>query len=430
MMACSLPVVNADAEGTADQVSVTGTRNYEYAYEVLEKVNEERAKEGLSALTMNESLLKTAMYRAEETSVYFSHTRPNGESCFTAFELGGTRGENIAAGQSTPTAVMTSWMNSEGHKANILGSSYKSIGIGCFESNGMIYWVQCFSSYSTSETFAEPSNVQNTATISFDSDTVTGGTLGMTATGLTVGGSTSPSVKWTNPGWSYAKVIINSDSLSWSSSDASVAVVDSNGKVTAVGVGTATITATTKDAVLNASTNITVSPKTVTGITLSQTTLSLTAGGSSTLTATVAPSDATNKTVSWTSSNTGVATVSNGKITAKKVGTATITCTANDGSGKTATCKVTVKAVKVTKITLSKKKVTLKKGKTIKLKVKKLIPANVTNKNVTWKSSNKKVATVDKNGKVKAVGKGTAIITCTAKDGSKVKSTCTVKVTK
>jgi uncharacterized protein YjdB len=252
----------------------------------------------------------------------------------------------------------------------------------------------------------------------------------MTATGLTVGGSTSASVKWTNPCWSYAKVIINSDSLSWSSSDASVAVVDSNGKVTAVGVGTATITATTKDAVLNASTNITVSPKTVTGITLSQTTLSLTAGGSSTLTATVAPSDATNKTVSWTSSNTGVATVSNGKITAKKVGTATITCTANDGSGKTATCKVTVKAVKVTKITLSKKKVTLKKGKTIKLKVKKLIPANVTNKNVTWKSSNKKVATVDKNGKVKAVGKGTAIITCTAKDGSKVKSTCTVKVTK
>jgi uncharacterized protein YjdB len=144
----------------------------------------------------------------------------------------------------------------------------------------------------------------------------------------------------------------------------------------------------------------------------------------------VSPSNATNKKVTWKSSDPSIASVNKttGKVTTKKTGKVTITCTAADGSGVKATCKITVKQP-VTKITLSKSKVTLKKGKTVTLK-KTVEPSSANTKTVTWKSSNKKVATVDKNGKVKAVGPGTATITCTATDGSGKKATCTVKVTK
>ena len=148
------------------------------------------------------------------------------------------------------------------------------------------------------------------------------------------------------------------------------------------------------------------------------------------LKATISPSDASNKEVTWKSSNTKIATVDkNGKVTALKTGTVKITCTANDGSGKKATCKITIVDEKLTKITLNKKKLTLAKGATYKLKVKKFTPATAFNQQVSWKSSNKKVAKVDKNGKVTALKPGTAKITCTAKDGSGVKAVCMITVT-
>lgn len=147
-----------------------------------------------------------------------------------------------------------------------------------------------------------------------------------------------------------------------------------------------------------------------------------------TLKATITPADATNKQVAWKSSKTTVATVSkNGVVKAKKAGKATITVTTVDGN-KTAKCKITVKnPIKVRKISLNKNKATIKKGETLKLKVK-IKPSDATNKAVTWKSSNKKVATVDKNGKVKGKKKGTATITATARDGSKKNAKCKITV--
>ena len=129
----------------ADFKTVSGTVNYSYAREVLVLVNKERAASGLKALTMTESLTQGAMLRAAETTVSFSHTRPNGEQCFTAFDWTSAAGENIAYGQKTPEQVMQGWMNSSGHRANILSSSYTTIGIGCFEYNGRLYWSQAFS---------------------------------------------------------------------------------------------------------------------------------------------------------------------------------------------------------------------------------------------------------------------------------------------
>lgn len=122
-----------------------------YAEQVLTIVNARRAEVGLAPLTMNYTLVSAAKVRAAETVQSFSHTRPNGTSCFTAFDEAGVSysgaGENIAAGQWSPDSVMNSWMNSEGHRANILDGSFTQIGIACYyDSNSPYgyYWVQCF----------------------------------------------------------------------------------------------------------------------------------------------------------------------------------------------------------------------------------------------------------------------------------------------
>lgn len=172
----------------------------------------------------------------------------------------------------------------------------------------------------------------------------------------------------------------------------------------------------------------------VKGVTLNTTSLSLEKGNTSTLTATVNPSTATDKEVRWKSSNPKVAKVdSNGKITAVKKGTTTITCKAKDGSNKKATCKVTVtkdsvSSIKVTGISLDKTSLRLQKGDTSALTAT-VMPSTASNKNVIWKSSNSKVAKVDSDGKVTAVKKGTATITCKAKDSSNKKVICKVTVT-
>lgn len=119
-----------------------------YAAEVLRLVNQERAKAGLSALTTNSTLQAAADKRAQETVQSFSHTRPNGTKFSTALQEFGvpfrTAGENIAYGQKSPQEVVTGWMNSPGHRANILNGNFGKIGIGVYQSNGTIYWSQLF----------------------------------------------------------------------------------------------------------------------------------------------------------------------------------------------------------------------------------------------------------------------------------------------
>lgn len=121
------------------------------ASQVLALVNQQRAAYGLAPLTMDTKLNQAANKRAMEISQVFDHTRPNGTSCFTV--LGeynisyGFAGENIAAGFSTPESVVQTWMNSPGHRANILNSNYKKLGIGYYVLPGSAYtyhWVQIF----------------------------------------------------------------------------------------------------------------------------------------------------------------------------------------------------------------------------------------------------------------------------------------------
>ena len=219
-------------------VKVTATERYDYAFQVLKFVNAERAKKGLKALTMDTSLLDTAMQRGFELVLCFSHTRPAGDDCFTANTL--MMGENIAWGQTTPASVMNSWMNSTGHRANILGSDYTTIGIGCVVIDGQNYWVQCFGDSGKSTANASSyKNKTNTRTAIVKKDAqYYAGSFKVTKTTLKVGETTTIQNLWKGV-WSNFN-IGNSGSTA-ESSNKSVCTV-SNGKITAKGPGTATIT--------------------------------------------------------------------------------------------------------------------------------------------------------------------------------------------
>ena len=123
-----------------------------FAAEVVRLVNKERKAYGLNALDTMTDLTEAAQVRSKELVELFSHNRPDGTSCFTALEEQGFQlnrywcGENIAAGQRTPAEVVESWMNSEGHRANILSENYTHIGVGCtVTSSGYgFYWSQMF----------------------------------------------------------------------------------------------------------------------------------------------------------------------------------------------------------------------------------------------------------------------------------------------
>ena len=112
-------------------------------------MNVERTKAGLSPVSEGSSaLVSAANKRAEEVAKVFSHTRPDGSSCFTVLGEYGvsyrSAGENIASGQTTPAEVVNAWMNSEGHRANILGANFTSLGVGVYKNGSSYTWVQLF----------------------------------------------------------------------------------------------------------------------------------------------------------------------------------------------------------------------------------------------------------------------------------------------
>lgn len=220
-------------------------------------------------------------------------------------------------------------------------------------------------------------------------------------------------------------------SLTWTSSNTSVATVDDDGKVTAVFKGTATIKAEAKDGSGKYATCALTVKRPVASIELNKSSLLLYRGTSNIteiLTASVSPSDADNTTVTWASSNTSVATVSSsGVITGRARGTAIITVTANDGNGAQASCEVEVKQY-VTSIILDRTSITLNEGQEQEL-LATVSPSYASDTSLIWTSADEQVATVDRDGKVTAISKGTTTIRAEAKDGSREYATCTVSVT-
>ena len=207
--------------------------------------------------------------------------------------------------------------------------------------------------------------------------------------------------------------------VAWATSDSTIATVDNNGLVKAIKVGKVTITA--KAGEKTATCEVIVKPVLVSGIVLDKTEVELLEGDSITLTATVSPDNATDKTVTWATSDSTIATVdNNGLVKAIKVGKVTITAKAGE---KTATCEVTVKPVPVSGIVLDKTSVELLEGESITLTAI-VSPDNATDKTVIWSTSDSTIATVD-NGIVEAIKVGKVIITAMAGEET---ATCDITV--
>lgn len=140
----------AEQQAAAQQQAAQQTQG-DYRAQVVALMNQERAAAGVGGISQNASLDAVAQVRAQEIVQSFAHTRPDGSSCFTVLDQNGivymTAGENIAAGYGTPADVMAGWMNSEGHRANILNGSFGQVGIGYYTDPNTpygTYWVQIF----------------------------------------------------------------------------------------------------------------------------------------------------------------------------------------------------------------------------------------------------------------------------------------------
>lgn len=256
-------------------------------------------------------------------------------------------------------------------------------------------------------------------------DGVTGVSLDSTVKTVNVGSSITVSPIFT-PVTAFDK------SMTWTIHDTSIAKVEnsdgSDAVVTGIAVGTTLLTGTSTDGGFSVACLIRVNPKPVannTKVTVTPATKFLKVGKTFYVTATV--TGTSNKKVKWTSSKKSVATVTAaGKVKGKKIGTAYITATAQDGSGATARCKVRVVRM-VKKLKLNKSSATVLVGNTIKLKAK-ATPKNATIKKVAWSTSDQSIAEVDSTGRVLGVAEGIVKITARATDGSNKKVTCIVQV--
>ena len=216
------------------------------------------------------------------------------------------------------------------------------------------------------------------------------------------------------------------DAVVWTSSNEEVATVSDTGYVEICGVGTAVITVTAGN--VKAVCKITV-PQLIDWIEFDEDEIELKAGQTYQLKPYISPSDATNKKIKYTSSDTKVAEVSaSGLVTAKSEGEAKIRAAATDGSDEYAVCYVTVTGkAKVTGITLDRTSAEVKRGEKLTLNVT-VSPSYASNKKVVWKSANTKIATVDANGSVTAKAPGRTKITVTSSENSSYQASCTVTV--
>ena len=221
---------------------------------------------------------------------------------------------------------------------------------------------------------------------------------------------------------------LSSSKLTWTSSDPTIATVDSNGIVRGLKEGTVVITVTSSNGkkatcVVTVTTNVV----NVDSITLNPSSVTLKVGDTDQIATIIKPVNATERDLVWTSSDSSVVSVdSKGVIKGLKPGTAIITVQTKDGNVVT-TCEVTVKEVPVETITFNTNSTSVKIGSTVQIKAT-VKPDNATNKELVWTSSDTSIATVDSNGKVTGKNAGVVTITAKSKDGI-VQATCQVTVT-
>ena len=254
-----------------DYISFDVVHRYDEAFRVLELVNAERAKEGLNPLKIDDELTENAMRRSAELAVLFSHTRPDGSAFYCGYD-GNLWGENIAAYQRNADEVMNSWMNSQGHRENILTGRFDSIGVGCVEVGGRLYWTQWFGVGVTDTDCAQRENRTERYCVGFAAETfqeastsagvsfwfgmipeyhylfdVSDTALVLDAGETRVIGATLTAVCEDDDGvHRYQPLVYPDDQLVWSVEDPSVASVE-NGVVTAKANGKTVIRVATRN---------------------------------------------------------------------------------------------------------------------------------------------------------------------------------------
>lgn len=257
----ALPTVSAahdhqhvDLEATYGKLyktAVTGTADYKVAFQVLELVNKERKKVGKAALVMDKAMLEAAMQRAAECSLYYSHTRPNGLAPYSLIDRYTSAGENIAAGFGAAADVMDGWMNSPGHRANILDEhnyEYKTIGIGVFKVDGTYYWCQLFNGNTKQATPTQKKAVTETRTIEIRKNMLD---LSINSNKLDLQDGEAAQLTVVNYNTTFygEPTTLAASGLTFTSKDTHVATVNSKGKVTAVAGGSTTITVKSKNGI-------------------------------------------------------------------------------------------------------------------------------------------------------------------------------------
>jgi len=230
-------------------LNLSGTFNYASGQEMIGYINDERAGQGAGALKLDSQLTDAAMQRAAEIAYFFDHTRPDG----TQWSTVNTRafGENIAAGRTTASATFDQWMNSQGHRENMMSARYTRIGIGHFYHNGLNYWVQLFGIDAKNYAEARTNTADVSVAISIVEGTspvlINGGVLSPDSMLNLIIGNTAPlKLSAVNADWTYASCVFDPDSFNWSSDHPSIASVSEDGVVTAVSVGQTTIRVTAK----------------------------------------------------------------------------------------------------------------------------------------------------------------------------------------
>ncbi|MBR3317877.1 MAG: Ig-like domain-containing protein [Atopobiaceae bacterium] len=233
-----------------DNYRIAGKADYTSARQILTITNNERKAQGCSTLHMNRELQEVAMRRAAEISLNFSHQRPDGSNCDSLSSK--MYAENIAAGYGSAEAIMSQWMNSPDHRSNILWKGFTSMGVGCFQTGSIAYWVQVFGYDAGTNSYAgdgvQNKTYQTNVNYSVISLDGSGFNLNRTMSNplpLNSGETFQLEVGIQNPGWSAAYCTPDASTFTWKSSNTAIATVSNKGLVKAGGTGgTATITAT------------------------------------------------------------------------------------------------------------------------------------------------------------------------------------------
>ena len=217
-------------------------------------------------------------------------------------------------------------------------------------------------------------------------------------------------------------------SVTWTSKNPNIATVDENGVVTGLKKGSANIVATAADGSKISATAFLTVTQSVTSISFAQDNIPVVAGRTVPAKIQILPAEANDRSVTWSSSDESIATVRGGQVTGKKAGVCTITCTSNSNPSVSASATVTVSQL-VTKIEClnPQSELSIKTGENVQLRLN-VLPEDATDKGVTFKSLQSKIASVDENGLVTGLNRGTASITVTAKDASKRQATIRVNV--